>query len=96
MPYTGPTDDELKKRIAAWVKNYVDNNPKQKQLAGDLGVSEPTISNIMTGKVKPGFRMLVRLHFALGVELREVLRWREPETTRGAKPLQPSTPPRRG
>lgn len=75
VSYRGPTDTEIKQSIKAWILEYLERTDKsQAKLAEELGVTEATISNIVLGEFLPGFRVLVRLHFALGVELREVMR----------------------
>jgi DNA-binding XRE family transcriptional regulator len=84
--YRGPTDDEVKLSIAAWIDDFLTRTDKKNVwLADELGVSEATISNIRLGKYMPGFTMLVRLHFALGAHLPEVLR--HDHKGRTAKPV---------
>lgn len=75
MPYRGPTEAEAKQHVRAWLKDYLsDTKTSQAQLAKDLGLSEATISNTLKGVQSPGFRMLSRLSYALGVDLAKVLR----------------------
>lgn len=73
--YRGPSDLEVQKSIAAWMMDYLARmRVSQTQLADDLGISRATITNIKKGTFLPGFTVLVRLHFALGATLSEVLR----------------------
>lgn len=79
--YRGPSEDDVKLSIASWIRDFITRETEkhgkgaQADLARRMGVSEGTISNIMSGTLKPGFKTCVRLHFGIGAALNEVMRF---------------------
>lgn len=73
-----PTDGELRERIRRWVKHYwrlaEAKDVNRQEFAESLDLSPPTISNILNNQEVPGLDTLVRLHFYLGADLREMIR----------------------
>ena len=56
-------DDETKTRIAGWLSYY----QKQRgwtveRLAKELGMAQPTITNVINGKRAAGIELLLRMH----------------------------------
>jgi transcriptional regulator with XRE-family HTH domain len=79
MPSRDPTISEAKANIAAWVRNFLRQSGwSQVQLAEKLGVTEATISNVVTGKFKPGFTMTIKLALHVGMPLYDAITFRTP------------------
>src|SRR3954463_7120528 len=88
--FAEPSGQELKLRIAKWAQYYLrlrtEKGVSQREFADTLGVSEVTVSNIRSGKDKGGLKILYRLHFRLGADLREMVREDPPMFTSEPQP----------
>jgi transcriptional regulator with XRE-family HTH domain len=81
VPHREPTIDEAKGSIAIWIRDWLDRTGwKQVHLAEELDVTEATLTNILNGTVKPGFKVLIRLHLRLGTPMHELIRYRTGES----------------
>lgn len=73
-----PTEAELRERIRAWVKYYwrkaEAKGVNRQEFADSIDLSPATISNVLNDKEVPGLDTLVRLHYHLGADLREMIR----------------------
>lgn len=54
--------DNIEKKIAEKIKNEIITSPKTKtQIAEELGVSKPTLSQYLSGKILPSLGTFARL-----------------------------------
>lgn len=59
-----------KMKKADIIKDWLERNrKKQKELASELGVSEATISKIISGERHPGWRLALKMSRVLGVPM---------------------------
>lgn len=56
-------DDETRTRIAAWMRFYqVTRGWTRERLAKELGMAEPSVTNIINLKTPPGLDTLIKMH----------------------------------
>ena len=56
-------DPVTRARISAWLKYYRDTREwTHQRLADELGLSEPTVTNIINLKRTPGLDVLIKMH----------------------------------
>lgn len=56
-------DPVTRARLAAWLRYYRDRREwTHQQLADTLGLSEPTVTNIINQKRTPGLDVLIKMH----------------------------------
>ena len=79
-------DPVTRARIAAWLRHYRDTRKwTHQKLADTLGLSEPTVTNIMNEKRTPGLDVLIKMHTKLHRSADEILD-DDPPPSKPAKP----------
>lgn len=63
MPPREAVDPEVRARIRKWMWHYKRQRTwTNERLAEELGLSEPTVTNILNGKRDAGFDVFIRMH----------------------------------
>lgn len=87
-----PSYLELRERLREWVKFYwrkaEERGVTRTGFAQALGLSPPTVSNVLNDNELPGFHFYSRLHFRLGADVREMMREDPPARTEPPLPSQ--------
>lgn len=86
VPPKEAVDEETRERIRAWLKSYKDSREwTNERLADELGLSEPTVTNILNGKRGAGLDVLIKMHRRLGRSADDILDAWPPGDPRGKK-----------
>jgi transcriptional regulator with XRE-family HTH domain len=63
MPRRVDMDSATRERIRAWLRHYSEARDwTNERLAEELGVSEPTVTNILNGKRSAGLDVVIKMH----------------------------------
>lgn len=56
-------DRTIRERIRAWLEHYrVERGWSRSELAKHLGISAPTVTNVLDGKRTAGLEVVIRMH----------------------------------
>lgn len=85
---TEPSQSEIRSRLRAWVRYFMDENRWDQQAFADaINVSRPTITNILNDKRPMGLKSFVKMHYHLGGQsgfTMERMAYRDPPPLRAA------------
>lgn len=82
MPWTPDLPEAVRERLAAWMRYAQDSEQlTREELARRVGLSEPTVTNIINHKRPPGLDALIGLCFGVGIPA-DILLKRHPDEQR--------------
>jgi transcriptional regulator with XRE-family HTH domain len=85
MPPRDRMDPVARERIAAWLRYYKHARGwTNERLADELGVAEPTVTNVMNAMRSAGLDLVIKMHRKLGRSMDDFVDSDPPSTAGGA------------